>query len=168
MVLGKLLGRLLYLQTLSNSLGQYAARMLAAPGKKQFNDGFIVATALFCAGPLAVLASVQEGLTGFSPMFVVKAGADGLATMAFCAAFGWSPIVSAIPVLAFQGALIRCVQLLQPVLNHQAAPLLDSINAVDGLLIFCVALIILEIRKVRVTEYLPSLALAPLLMRWLW
>jgi uncharacterized membrane protein YqgA involved in biofilm formation len=31
-----------------------------------------------------------------------------------------------------------------------------------------VALIVLEVKKVRVAEYLPSLILAPLLTRWLW
>jgi uncharacterized protein len=171
MALGKLAGRMLRLQEFSNSIGRYATRALAPDGKeKRSSDGFLLATALFCAGPLAILASVQEGLseTGFSPLFLVKAGTDGLATMAFCATFGWGPLLSAIPVLAFQGLLIRCVQALEPALHHQTRPLIDSINATDGLLIFCVALIILELKKVRVAEYLPSLVLAPLLLRWLW
>jgi uncharacterized membrane protein YqgA involved in biofilm formation len=171
MALGKLAGRMLRLQEFSNSIGHYATRSLAAEGKeKRFSDGFLVATALFCAGPLAILASVQEGLNDFhfSPLFLVKAGTDGLATMAFCATFGWGALVSAIPVLAFQGCLIRCVQALEPMLHNQPWPLIDSINATDGLLIFCVALIVLEVKKVRVAEYLPSLILAPLLMRWLW
>jgi uncharacterized membrane protein YqgA involved in biofilm formation len=160
---------ILRLQELSNSIGQYAARTLAAERKeKRFSDGFLLATALFCAGPLAVLASVQEGLAGFSPLFVVKAGTDGLATMAFCATFGWGAMASALPVLAFQGCLIRVVQALEPMIRNQPWPLIDSINATDGLLIFCVALIILEVKKVRVAEYLPSLILAPLLIRWLW
>jgi uncharacterized membrane protein YqgA involved in biofilm formation len=171
MSVGKLTGRLLGLQALSNSIGQFATRSLAAQGpRNRFNDGFLVATALFCAGPLAIFASVQEGLSDFhfSPLFLVKAGTDALATMEFCAAFGWGPVVSAIPVLAFEGCLIRLVQTVEPMLRHQASPLIDSINATDGLLIFCVALIVLEVRKVRVTEYLPSLIVAPLLMRWLW
>ena len=169
MALGKLAGRMLRLQKFSNAIGQHATRSLAAEVKeKRFSDGFLLATALFCAGPLAILASVQEGLNGFSPLFLVKAGTDGLATLAFCATFGWGALVSAIPVLAFQGGLIRCVQALEPMLRNQPWPLIDSINATDGLLIFCVALIVLEVKKVRVAEYLPSLILAPLLMRWLW
>jgi uncharacterized membrane protein YqgA involved in biofilm formation len=57
---------------------------------------------------------------------------------------------------------------LEPGFHHQPWPLLDAVNATDGLLIFCVALIILEVKKVRVADYLPSLIFAPLLMRWLW
>lgn len=169
MVLGKMLGRVLGLQGFSNSVGQYATKAMAGsdPARK-FNDGFLVSTALFCAGPLAFLASAQEGLTGFSPLFIVKAGTDGLATMAFCATFGWSPVLSAIPVLAFEGAMIRLVQAIEPFFHRYPQPMIDSINATDGLLVFCVALLILELRKIRVAEYLPSLVIAPLLTRWLW
>jgi hypothetical protein len=169
MTLGKMTGKLIRLQKLSNSVGQYATSVLTAPtAHKRFSDGFVMATALFCAGPLAVLASVQEGLNGFSPVFLVKAATDGLATYAFCAKFGWGALVSAIPVLALEGALIRGVQLLEPFLRSRPWPLIDAVNAVDGLLIFCVAMIILELKKIQVADYYPSLLFAPLLAWWLW
>jgi uncharacterized protein len=169
MTLGKVAGRLLRLQKTSNEIGRYANRKIsAANGKGSFDDGLVVGTALFCAAPLAVLASVQEGLNGFSETFVIKAIMDGLATMAFCAAFGWSVSLSALPVLAYEGALIRGVRLLEPALHKSAKPLLDSINATDGLLIFCIGLIILQLKRIEIADYLPSLALAPLLMWWLW
>jgi hypothetical protein len=169
MTLGKMTGKLIRLQKLSNSIGQYATSMLKAPAaNKRFSDGFVMATALFCAGPLAVLASVQEGLTGFSPVFLVKAATDGLATYAFCATFGWGAMASALPVLAFEGALTRGVHLTEPFLRDRPWPLIDAINAVDGLLIFCVAMIILELKKIQVADYYPSLIFAPLLAWWLW
>jgi uncharacterized protein len=169
LALGKIAGRLLRLQKLSNSLGRRAAQTLAAPpGETKFNDGFLLATGLFCAGPLAALASAQEGLNGFSPVFAVKAAIDGLATYAFCQIFGWGVILSAMPVLAFESALVRGAQWLEPVLRHRPGPLIDSVNAVNGLLMFCVALIILGLKKIEVADYLPSLAFAPLLTWWLW
>jgi uncharacterized membrane protein YqgA involved in biofilm formation len=169
LILGKVTGRLLHLQKLSNSVGRHATQTLAAPASKsRFNDGFLLATGLFCVGPLALLASVQEGVTGFSPIFVVKAGIDGLATYAFCETFGWGVILSAIPVLALESALIRGARLLEPVLHQRPWPLIDSINATDGLLIFCVAMIILGLKKIEVADYFPSLAFAPLLTWLLW
>ena len=57
-----------------------------------------------------------------------------------------------------------CARFLQPWL--QAHSLLDPVNATGGLLIFCVALIIFEIRKIELTYYLPSLFFAPL-FAWL-
>jgi hypothetical protein len=169
LTLGRLAGRFMRLQKLSNSLGRHATRTLTAPVRKtRFNDGFLLATGLFCAGPLALLASVQEGLTGFSPIFLVKAGIDGLATYAFCATFGWGVMLSAIPVLAFETALVRGAQWLEPVLRNRSSPMLDVINATDGLLIFCVAMIVLGLKKIEVADYFPSLVLAPLLTWWLW
>jgi hypothetical protein len=117
---------------------------------------------------LALLASVQEGLNGFSPVFVVKAGIDGLATYAFCQSMGWGVMLAAIPVLALESALIRGAQLLEPVLHQHSWPLIDAINATDGLLVFCVAMIILGLKKIEVADYVPSLAFAPLLAWWLW
>jgi hypothetical protein len=157
------------LQKFSNSIGRHATQTLAkAPEQRRPNDAFLVATGLFCAGPLAVLASVQEGFCGFSPVFVVKAGIDGLATYAFCATLGWAVVLSAIPVLAFEGALIRIAQFLAPMLRDRPWPGVDTTNATDGLLIFCVAMIILELKKVQVADYFPSLALTPLLTWLLW
>jgi uncharacterized membrane protein YqgA involved in biofilm formation len=164
-------GKWLRLQKLSNSIGRRATRTLAAPSsqsKSRRNEGFLMATGLFCAGPLALLASVQEGLNGFSPLFLVKAGIDGLATYAFCETFGWGVILSALPVLALESALIRGTQLLEPLLRGRPWPLFDPVNAIDGLLVFCVAMIISGLKKFEVADYFPSLAFAPLLTWWLW
>jgi uncharacterized membrane protein YqgA involved in biofilm formation len=172
MALGKIIGRLLHLQKISNSIGRFAnARMEAHSSglrslplnRPTFNEGFVVATALFCAGPLAILASVQNGLQDFAAIFVVKAVMDGLAAMAFATIFGWSIAVSAIPVVAFQLAIIRGVQLLAPWLQHHPQPLIESILATDGLLIFSTALVVLQLKRVEIADYLPSLAVAPLL-----
>jgi len=169
MALGKITGRLLRLQKLSNSIGQRATQTLTAPpGQRRFDDGFLLATCLFCAGPLALLASAQEGLNGLSPVFVVKAGIDGLATYEFCQTLGWGVVLSAVPVLALEGALIRGAQLLEPVLRQRPGPLIDLINATDGLLIFCVAMLILGLKRIEVADYFPSLVFAPLLTWWLW
>ncbi len=168
MTLGKLVGKLLRLQKMSNGIGQYVTKKMEQGGqRKEFKDGFLLATALFCVGPLAPLASVQEGLAGFAPLFIVKALMDGLAAMAFVRMFGWGVMASALPVFALQATIIRGVRLLEPTLHQQPLPLIDSIYATDGLLIFCVALIILQLKKIEVTDYLPSLALAPLLTWWL-
>jgi len=168
LVLGKLAGRILHLQKLSNAAGQFATRKMAAAGSGRLNDGFQVTTALFCVAPLAMLGSVAEGLNGFSSVFIIKAIMDGLATLGFLATFGWGVTLSAIPVLAWQGAMIAGVEWLEPVWKAHTQPLRESVNATDGLLIFCVALIIFQLKKVAVAEYLPSLALTPLLTLWLW
>ena len=168
MMLGRFTGRLLRLQKTSNRLGQFAReRMeqatLANPNR--WSDGFNVCALLFCAAPLATLGAVQDGLSGYYPPLVIKAVMDGLATMAFVSSFGWGAALAALPVLVYQGSLALLVRSAEPFLRELG--LVDSIGAVGGLLIFCVALIILELKKIELTDYLPSLVFAPLLT-WLW
>lgn len=167
MILGKLVGRLLRLQKISNSVGKYASERFkgGGSGQKQFNDAFLVASLLSCASPLAVFASVHEGFAGFSPAFFVKAAMDGLAAVAFVSMLGWGVILSVIPLVAYQGTIFLLVKSLEPTL--QTHGLIASINATNGMLIFCVALIIFNLKKIELTDYIPSLAVAPLIT-WFW
>lgn len=165
MSLGKLLGRLLNLQKLSNSVGKYATGKMAdaRSSRKKFSEGFVVCALLACLNPLAVYAATQEGLSGngFAPVFVVKAVMDGLAAMAFVSVFAWGTIFAAVPVMAFLGTIYLATKSLLPFLHERG--LVDSILATDGLLIFCVALIILNLKKIELADYIPSLAVAPLI-----
>lgn len=167
MALGQVAGKILHLQKLSNRVGQFATWQLdSPPSDPPFSTGFVLGTALFCVGPLALLGSVQEGLGALSQALVVKALIDGLTAMSFVATFGWSVIATAIPVLALEGALIRITDVATLWLRQSPYPLIDSIAATDGMLILCVGFLILEVRKIAVTDYFPSLVLAPL-FTWL-
>ena len=168
LILGKLAGRLLRLQKASNRLGQYARARVAQtkPGDPQrFSDGFNTCALLFCAGPLAIIGAVPDGLSGIWQPLAIKAVMDGLATMGFVSIFGWGSTLSALPVFAYQGTITLSVQHLGPFLRDHA--LLDAVNATGGLLVFCVALVILDLKKIELADYLPSLAFAPLIT-WLW
>ncbi len=168
LMLGRLAGRLLHLQKISNRVGRFAReRMNAArpDDPNRFASGFLTCSLLFCATPLGTLGAVQDGLSGFFYTLTVKAIMDGLAVMGFVSLFGWGSMLSAVPVLVFQGTItLICARFLQPGLG---TGLIDSINTTGGFLIFCVALIIFEVRKIEVTDYLPSLVIAPLLVHWL-
>lgn len=168
MVLGKFTGRLLRLQKASNRLGQFARQRMerATPANlHRWSNGFNTCALLFCAAPLALLGAVQDGLSGYCQPLIIKALMDGLATMAFVASFGWGAALSALPVLAYQGTVTLLARTAEPFLREHG--LVDPINAVGGLLVFCVALIILELKKIDLTDYLPSLVFAPLIT-WLW
>ena len=70
-------------------------------------------------------------------------------------------------MLAFQAALTRGASMLIPVLHNQPWPLDDAVNATNGMLIFSIALVILQLKRIEITDYLPSLVLAPVLLRLL-
>lgn len=167
LILGRFTGRLLHIQKGLNRLGRYASGRFAAvrPGDpNRFNEGFVVCAVLFCAGPLGIIGAVEDGLTGNWEPLAVKMVMDGLAAMGFVCVYGPGVALSALPVFAYQGTITLLVHRLEPVLrqNH----LIDSVNAIAGMLVFCVALVILELKKIELGDYLPGLAVAPLLA-WL-
>ncbi|MBN2507381.1 MAG: DUF554 family protein [Verrucomicrobia bacterium] len=169
MVLGRMAGRAMRLQVLSNRVGQFArSRMKAKAGagaaRGWRSDGFLVGAALFCVTPLGLVGAVQDGLVSYWPTLAVKGVMDALAAMAFVGMFGGSVMLSVVPVVALQGT----VSLLSQAAGASLPPLLvDAINATGGLLVFAVALVIWELKKVDLVSYLPSLAVAPVLA-WLW
>ncbi len=166
---GYWLGRLLHLQALSNRAGHQAALVLAAAQKHPPGPsaaGLAAATVLFCAAPLGVLGAVADGLENYFYLLLLKAVMDGLAMMSFVKLFRWPVALAAAPVFLFFNGLSLLVQRgAAPVL---APPSLGSAVALAAGLITClVALVILEIRRVELANYLPALVVAPLLARWL-
>lgn len=167
LVLGNAVGKLLRLQRGLNRLGEFAKQRFTqaiAGDAQRWSEGFVTCTVLFCVGPMAILGSIQDGLSGDFKTLAIKAAMDGLATMAFVTTFGWGAMLSVVPVVAYQGTLTLLARSLAPFLQDRA--LLDSINATGGLLVVCIALIIFELKKVPLADYLPSLGFAPLLTWW--
>lgn len=168
LVLGNVIGRLIGIQRGLNKLGQYANDRFqkVRPGDaNRFSDGFVTCSILFCVGPMALLGSIQDGLTGEYKTLAIKSVMDGLATMAFISTFGWGVILAVIPVIAYQGTITLGAAYLRPMIDDMS--LINSINATGGLLVICVSLIIFEVRKVQLGDYMPSLVVAPVLT-WLW
>jgi len=169
LVLGKLAGRLLRLQKASNRLGRYARERISAAkpdDPDRFYKGFLVCTALFCAAPLGIIGAIQDGVSGYFLPLAAKAFMDGLATMGFISMFGAGVIFSVVPVLVLEGTVtLLCARFAEPWLV--AHSLIDPLNATGGMLLFCIALLMMQWRKIEVTDYLPSLLVAPALALWL-
>ena len=168
-MIGHWLGKLLRLQKISNRLGRYANDLITSSAQPdaphKIGDGFSACAVLFCAAPLGLLGAVTDGLSGYFYLLAVKAVMDGLAMASFVKMFRWPSALSAFPVLIFLGAVtFVCQRYAAPFLDaHQ---LTDSVNATAGLVACAVALVIFEVRKVDLANYLPALAVAPLLA-WL-
>ena len=165
LTLGRLMGQLLGLQKAANKLGQYAKEKVSGASTASWSEGFSTGAILYCATPLAIVGSILDGLADHWQPLAVKAVIDGLATMAFTTIFGWSIVLAVVPVIAWQGTLALLARLVLPQLGNPV--LLDAISATGGLLVFSVALVILELKKIELADYLPSLLFAPLIA-WLW
>lgn len=167
-VLGFWLGRLLRLQMLSNTAGRWAGQVIRQAATRPATAGgagWLACVALFGAAPLGWLGAVEEGLTGGCYLLAVKALMDALAMLGWVRLLGWPAALSAFPVLALFGGLTWLVQQhAAPVCvgHHLSAPL----NVTTGLLACAVSLVIFEVRKVELANFLPALAMAPLLAWW--
>jgi uncharacterized protein len=165
---GSFAGWALRLQRGLNRLGEAArvclGRATDSSGSVRPGDGFITCTILFCAGPLSLLGAVEDGLADQWRPLALKGVLDGFATMGLIATYGWSPLLAALPVLAYQGTLTLGARALRPWV--QEAALLDSLNVTGGLIVACVAVLIVSRRQVPLTNYLPALLFAPLLTHW--
>ena len=167
-ILGFWIGKILRLQKISNRLGRIAGNSITSAQKNPAGksaDGFSGCAILFCAAPLGILGAVADGLSGYFYLLAVKAVMDALAMMSFVKMFRWPCALSAFPVFIFLGAIsFACQFYARPFLD--AHNLIHSVNAAAGFVACTVALVIFEIRKVELANYLPSLAVAPLLA-WL-
>jgi len=169
------IGKLLRLQKFSNRLGRYAGNLIASAqtdASLKPADGFYACTVLFCAAPLGLVGAVTDGLpsagdqAGYFWLLAVKAVMDGLAMTGFVKLFGWPSALSAFPVFGFLGGItLACGYFAKPFL--EAHGLLGSVNAAAGLIVCAIALMIFEVRRVELANFLPGLAVAPLLAWWL-
>ena len=156
-LVGGVLGELLAIERRLDALGE-ALRRRFARGQERFTEGFVVASLVFCVGPLTILGSIRDGLHGDYQLLAVKALLDGFAAMAFASALGWGVGFSALTILVYQGALTL---LASAVAGAFSDVMIAAMSAVGGILILGIALRLLDLRAVRVGNLLPAVALAP-------
>lgn len=128
--------------------------------RERFVQGFVVASLVFCVGPLTILGSLNEGLGRGAEQLLLKSTLDGFAALAFAAAFGVGVLASALSVLVVQGSLTGLGVLVGGLLP---AAHLDAVGATGGLILVGVALRLLDLKQLPVADLLPALLVAPAL-----
>lgn len=165
LVLGGLLGEALRIETNLERIGNWLKHRFKGQGK--FTEGFVAASLLFCVGPLALIGSLNNGLTGDNTLLVIKASMDGLVSIAFTSSYGMGVGFSALTILIYQGILSLTAGVLALAIPDPAtAPPVMLSTGVGGLMILGLGLNLLEVAQVKVASFLPGLFLAPLLY-WL-
>lgn len=129
-------------------------------GQGRFTEGFVAASLLFCVGPLTLIGSIQNGLSGDPSFLVLKSTLDGFAALALSATFGFGVIFSVFVVAFYQGSLSLFAGLFAALVPDPANdPRVLLVNGVGGLMIVGLGFNLLEIKRLRVASLLPSLAL---------
>jgi hypothetical protein len=160
-LLGGIAGELLRIEDRLKNLGdRLQARFSSGDGHSTISEGFFTASLLFCVGPLAVLGAIDDGLRGDTELLVTKSILDGFASIALAAALGVGVGLAAISVLVLQGGITLAAGLFEDILTGTP---LDALTSAGGVLIIGIALKLLDIKDVKVGNYLPALLLAPLI-----
>lgn len=161
-LVGGILGEVVRIETGLTAAGDRLKRRFGQ-GQRRFTEGFVVASLVFCVGPLTILGSIRDGLSGDYSLLSIKAMLDGFAALAFASALGWGVGFSVITILVYQGGLsVAAGAVAGAVGDPAASPAIASVTATGGVLIIAIGFRLLRLREIRVGNLLPALALAPL------
>jgi uncharacterized membrane protein YqgA involved in biofilm formation len=161
-LIGGVIGSLGSLDRRLNELGAALQRRFAdRGGGGTVAEAFVTASIVFCVGPLTVLGSIQNGLTGDASLLAIKSVLDGFTAIALAATLGWGVLLTIPLILVYQGGLALGTSALAGTLSDLQ---LREMSAVGGLLLVGVGLRLLSIRDVKVADFLPAILVAPLLV----
>lgn len=159
-ILGLVIGEALDIDAALKRFGDYLQERFSK-GENPVSRAFVTTSLLFCVGPLTVLGSIEDGLTGDFSLLALKSALDFVASLSFASVLGWGVLLSAGTVLVVQGALTLSAGLLEKVATE---PMIHAMTATGGVLILGLGLVLLELKEVRVANMLPALLIAPLLI----
>jgi len=129
--------------------------------RERFINGFVTASLVFCIGPLTILGSLNDGMSGDSELLIIKSALDFFASMAFAASLGIGVGFSAMSVLVIQGSLALLGYFAGNVMTEI---MINELTATGGMILIGLSLILLDIKHPRVANYLPALILAPVIV----
>lgn len=172
LLIGALLGEWWRIEDGLHNLGRFLETRFAsgskpatgpqAESKEKFLRGFLTASLLFCIGPMAILGAIQDGLSGNYELLAVKSVLDGFTSLAFASTLGIGVLFSSPVLLVYQGGISLLAGQLNAIVTD---PMLNEMTATGGVILIGLALSsILEIKKIRMGNFLPALAVAPLIV----
>ena len=123
----------------------------------RFVDAFVTTSLTICVGAMAVVGSLQDGLTGDSSTLLAKAVLDSLIVLVLTVSKGKGAIFSAVPIFLFQGDMTLSARLLAPILTGTA---LAHLSLVGSVLIMCVGINLIWGKIIRVANILPAIVVA--------
>ena len=165
LLVGAILGEWWQIEEGLRSVGRWLEKSSAGDrpdGEALFVRGFLAASLVFCVGPMAILGSIQDGLTGNFQVLAVKSILDAFIALAFASTLGLGVIFSALAVLIYQGAITLLAAQVQSIVTPA---MMNEMSATGGIILMGLAISsLLEIKQIRAGNFLPALIIAPLIV----
>ena len=152
-VAGGIIGEALDIEKALEKMGDWFQSRFAK-GESTFAEGFVTASLIYCVGAMAIVGSLDDGLTGNIQTLLAKSILDGVSAIVFASTLGVGVVFSAIPVLFYQGSITLLAGVLKPWLTPEV---ISQMSTVGSLLIMGIGFNILEIKRIKVGNMLPAI-----------
>ncbi len=157
MAIGTVIGELLDLDKRLSDLGDSIEKRFKKDGDNvTIAEGFVNASLLFCVGAMAIVGSLQSGLVGDNSMIYTKSLLDFTASIIFASTLGVGVLLSAFPILIYQGGIVLLAHLIAPFLTDVV---IGDMTCTGSLIIIGLSLNMLGITKLKVMNMVPAIFL---------
>lgn len=163
LVIGCLLGQWIDIESKMEAIGVKLKAAVRVKNDNRFVEGFVTASLIICVGAMAIVGSMQDGLSGDCSMLIAKALLDFVLVAILAAAYGVGVVFSAIPIFVYQGAITLIAALFGSVIRDI---LIEELSFVGSALIFCVGANLVREKTFRVANMLPALLIPIVVELW--
>ena len=167
-MIGAVIGEILDLDGAMNRAGNWVQKKVTHPGEEgaasTVADGFVTASLLFGVGAMSIVGSLNSGLLGDHTMLFAKSLLDGVSSVVFSVSFGIGVPLSAIAVFVYEALITLGASVLAPLLSDAV---IAEMTCVGSLMIIGLALNMLGLTKIKVTNFIPAVFLPILLCRFM-
>lgn len=165
-LIGGILGELIGIDEGLKKVGEWLEEKTGNKGtegtKGSFVKGFVMASLLFCVGPMTILGSIQDGLSGDYKLLAIKSVMDGFAALAFTSSLGVGVMFSTLTIVIYQGGLTLLAGYAKAILTDA---MIAELTATGGIMIMGIGVgSLLELKPIRVGNFLPALIIAPVIV----
>ncbi|MBE6764243.1 MAG: DUF554 domain-containing protein [Ruminococcaceae bacterium] len=154
LVIGGFLGELLKIEQGLDNLGEWIKAKVGAKNDAHFVEGFVSATLIICVGAMAIVGSLQDGLTGDYSTLLTKSILDCVLLIVMASTFGIGCLFAAIPVGLYQGGITLCAAFAASWMSDR---LIANLSLVGSVLIFVVGCNVAFGKKFSPANLLPAL-----------
>lgn len=152
LIIGTLIGELVNIEGKLDNLGAFVESKFKNK-ESNITQGFVSCTLVYCVGSMAIVGSIQSGLTGNHEILFSKAVLDGIISISMAVSMGIGVVFSSISVFLYQGSITILAQFLQSVLSDVVV---GEMTAIGGVMIMAIGLNFLEIKRIKVGNMIPA------------
>ncbi len=166
MAVGTIFGSAVDLDKHMNNFASKVEKKLSkkSDGKSNMAQGLVTATLLYCVGAMAVVGSLESGISGDHSTLITKSVIDGVSSIVLASTLGYGVLLSAAPLFVYQGGITLLAGVLAPFLNDYTVA---HMTCVGSLLIIAIALNMIGITKIKVMNSLPAVFLPVLICQFI-